>query len=43
MKHFYYGNDSSNNILIQMVCEHELPRLEQEAHLIMELAGTEDL
>ena len=42
MKQFYYGNKTSNNFLIQMIGEHELPGLEREAHLIMELAGTDD-
>ena len=42
MTKYYFGNKHSNIILIQMVGEHELPGLEREAHLIMELADTED-
>jgi predicted alpha/beta superfamily hydrolase len=37
-----FGNIESDNILIQMVGEHELKFLEKEVEYIRELAGTED-
>ena len=37
-----FGNIDSDNILIQMVGEHELSFLENEVHIIQQLAGTDD-
>lgn len=39
MKYFEYGNHESNNILIQMVDDHDLSMLENEVNIIKEKAG----
>ena len=42
MKVIRYGNEKSENILIQMIGMHEIPFLENEVKLIREYSGTED-
>ena len=40
MKKYIYGDSSSSNVLVQMVDEHDLAAIENEAALIGELCGT---
>ena len=39
---YIYGNEKSNNILIQMIGEHEMAGLESEVRYISELSQSED-
>lgn len=39
---YIYGNEKSNNILIQMIGEHEMESLESEVRYISELTQSED-
>lgn len=42
MTTYYYGNNNSDNILIQMVGDHEIPMLSNEVDIIKELTGADD-
>ena len=39
---YIFGNEKSNNILIQMIGEHEMAGLESEVRYISELSQSED-
>lgn len=39
---FQYGNEKSENVLLQMVGDHDMDSIEREVQLIRELSGTSD-
>ena len=42
MKHYIFGNEKSNSILIQMIGEHEIAGLDSEVRYISELSQNKD-